>query len=451
MKLAGLVSGLPDKDRILLRNTLGAFAVRGAALVLSLFTMPAYMRFFSDQQMLGVWFTILSILSWILNFDLGIGNGLRNNLAKVISLKDRKSAKEYVSSAYWILGFVVLAIFVLGSIATPFANWNGLFNISPDILSKADLKIVVFYSFSGIMIQFYLRLISSVLYAMQKSAWNNFIGLFISALQLLFVSIVTSVSSANSVKMMSIAYIFTTNIPLIAATLMVFLGPMRDCRPDPRFFRKDKAKGVLSLGGIFFLCQVLYMLISNTNQFFITQYTQPANVVEYHIYNSLFSLGSMLFMLMLTPVWSTVSKAVAENDFFWLRKLRRNLSRLAWVAILVEFLLIPFLQPIMNFWLKERSISVNYFYAVSFALFGSAMIYQSSVSTIACGTGRLKVQAYSYFFGIIAKIFIIHYGIALTGSWIVVVLANVIILIPYCVLQHLDIRQYIRFSLQQEG
>lgn len=62
----------------------GAFAVKSVSLCLSLFTMPAYIRFFQNQTVLGVWFTIVSVLNWILFFDLGLGNGLRNMLPDAI-------------------------------------------------------------------------------------------------------------------------------------------------------------------------------------------------------------------------------------------------------------------------------------------------------------------------------------------------------------------------------
>ena len=80
MNILARLKGISEKNTIIYKNVIGAFAVKGASLILSLFTMPAYMRFFEDEQILGVWFTLLSVLSWILNFDLGIGNGLRNNL-----------------------------------------------------------------------------------------------------------------------------------------------------------------------------------------------------------------------------------------------------------------------------------------------------------------------------------------------------------------------------------
>jgi len=434
------------KAKIIYKNIVGAFIIRGGGLVVSLFTLPVYLRFFADQQILGVWFTVLSILSWILNFDMGIGNGLRNNLTKSIALNEKEITKEYISSAYWMLGFVVFVFFILGSILFHFINWNTVFNVSTITIPSKDMEDVVQYTFLGIMLQFFLRLISAVLYAIQKSAINNLVALLSKVFELFIIILIPSTTPIQNIRILSLVHIFTINIPLLITTLIVFFGPLKSSRPNLRFFKKDKAREVLSLGGIFFLCQILFMLIANTNEFFIAQYTQPNNVVSYQIYNRLFTLGSMIFMVILTPIWSAVSKAVAEKDYIWLQKLHRNLSKLAILSILFEFFLILIVQEIINFWLKENAIQVDYFYALIFALFGSVMIYQSTVSVFANGTGRMKIQAISYAVGIFAKVIIIHVGITLTNEWIVVVLANMLILIPYCVIQEIDLRKFLRIS-----
>ena len=436
MNIVAKIKSVSEKDKVIYKNVVGAFVVKGASLLLSLFTMPAYMRFFADEQILGAWFTLLSVLSWILNFDLGIGNGFRNNLTAAIAIGDRKAAKEYISSAYWMIGFVMLVVGSIGLIAIPYIHWNAVFNVSTAVLSSTALSCAVQWCFIGIVLQFFLRLISSVFYAMQKSAVNNFLTLLTSALQLAFVFIVPSRTPEENIQMFAGAYVVCVNLPLLVASLVVFLGPMRDCTPRFQSFNHMKAKSVLSLGGIFFVCQMLYMLIANTNEILITQYTQPANVVEYQIYNKLFTLVGTLFMLALTPIWSAVTKAVAEKDYAWIQKTKKTLLRLSMLASATEFLVIPFLQLIVNIWLGEEAISINYFNAFCFALFGSSMVFQSAISTIANGTGKIHVQALCYAGGILVKLIVVHLGIAITGNWVVIILANALILIPYCIIQN---------------
>lgn len=449
-KLLCKIKKINGNDRIIIKNLVGSFLVKGGALIISLFTMPAYMRYFEDQQVLGLWFTILSVLTWILTFDLGIGNGLRNKLVESISSNNTDDIKKYISSSYFIVGVWVVIIIVLGYIIFPFINWNEIFNIAPQIISKDTLLNVTMCVFIGIMLQFLLRLITSVLYALQKSAVNNLLALITSIMQLAFVLCAPSFDIETNLKMLSYAFIACTNIPLIIATIVVFKTKLKECFPTRKYFSKKYAYSILKLGGVFFWCQIMYMVIMNTNEFFISNYLGPEYVVEYQIYNKLFTLVGTLFTLALMPVWSTITKAIAEKNYIWLKQLYRNLKKLSLVAIVCEFLMVPFLQIIVNVWLGNDSIEINSLSAIIFAMFGGIFIYQTVLSTVVCGIGKMKLQAICYTVGVVLKFVIIHIGISIFNNWIIIVFANLIILLPYCIIQQVSLDRYIKNELNQE-
>lgn len=77
-----------ENSRTVLLNVISAFLIKGGALIVTLLTTPAYIRYFNKNSALGLWFTLLSVITWVLNFDLGIGNGLRNKLATTFAKKD---------------------------------------------------------------------------------------------------------------------------------------------------------------------------------------------------------------------------------------------------------------------------------------------------------------------------------------------------------------------------
>ena len=85
---------ISENNKIVLKNVMGAFLVKGLGVIVSLFTMPAYLRFFNNDIVLGLWFTVLSVLHWILNFDFGIGNGLRNHLSEELAKNNILKAKN---------------------------------------------------------------------------------------------------------------------------------------------------------------------------------------------------------------------------------------------------------------------------------------------------------------------------------------------------------------------
>ena len=66
MKIIDKLRNLDENNRIILKNTGGAFAVKGASLVISFLTTPAFIRYFNNDVLLGVWYTLLSVLIWFL-------------------------------------------------------------------------------------------------------------------------------------------------------------------------------------------------------------------------------------------------------------------------------------------------------------------------------------------------------------------------------------------------
>lgn len=430
-----------EKNRQIVINMISAFIIKGGALIISLFSMPAYMRYFNNQEVLGLWFTVLSVMTWILSFDLGIGNGLRNKLVGAIVSKDRNKIKQYISSAYLINGALVCVALLLVFALFPLVSWNAVFNISENIISQKTMLFAVQCVVVGILIQFFLRLISSILYALQISAIPNLLSLITSTTLLIIILFIPSLDAETNLKMLSIVYLLCVNIPLVIATIIIFKVKLRDCAPHIKYFRKELAVDVLKLGGVFFWCQIMFMIITTTNEFFITHFVGTRYVVDYQIYNKLFTLIGMLFTLALTPMWSAITKALNEKDVNWIKKAYKTMNIMVLIMAATQFAFIIFLPFIVEIWLGKNSIEINMAYALIFALYGSVFIYQSVLSTFACGLGRLKLQAVCYTAGVLSKFIIIYYGIVVYDSWIIVVFSNLIILLPYIILQPIALKK----------
>ena len=444
MKKWRTIGPISEKDRIVYQNILGSLVIRGGSLLLSFFTMPGYLHYFQDQGILGVWYTVLSVLTWVLNFDLGIGNGLRNTLSGAIARGDDREAQACISSAYRMTGGCVMALGILGIVLFPRWDWNRIFGIDRQLVSPAALLWVIQCTYLGILLQFFLRLICSVLYAMQKSAVNNLLSLSTTLLMLLCLWTMPDKGPEENLKQFSAAYLFFSNLPPTVATVALFCGPLKNCRPRFSTVSRGHSGGVIRLGGAFFACQILYMLIANTNEFLITRYAGPESVVQYQIYYRLFSLGSMVFTLALTPVWSAVSRAVAQGDHPWLRSLYRRLRVLSVFGVCCEFLLIVFLQWLIDLWLGDAAIRVNYGHALLFAAFGGTMLVQGALSTIANGMGKLNIQIVFYAAGFLAKAVLVPVFIRWNGSWAAIVAVNVLILLPYCIAQKRQLDKLLR-------
>ena len=209
-------------------NILGSFGVKGLAMVVTIFTLPAYMYYFQNAKVLGVWFAMLSILNWILTFDLGVGNGLRNYLVEALVDKNNEKAKKYISSGYIIIGLFTIVLMLIGNICIRFIDWNIFLNVTTEVISKSVLLNVVALIFSGILIQLFLKLILSILYALQHTAASNFTLLIANSMILLFVVSFRFDQTGLALRYLSVAYVVLINLPLLIATCYVFAKPLKN-------------------------------------------------------------------------------------------------------------------------------------------------------------------------------------------------------------------------------
>ena len=437
MKLKSIIKNGDKNSKNVIANVIGAFIVKGGALLVTLIATPAYIRFFNDNSALGVWYTLLSVITWILNFDLGIGNGLRNKLTGSLAQNDRNRSKLYISSAYLSIGIIVAFAAIILIFLVDNINWNMVFNIKTEIISKQALTLAVKIILGGILAQFLLKLISSILYALQLSSINNALALCTSIITLGYVLLAKPGTNDENIITMAIVHAIAVLLPLVITSVIVFCGKLKDVRPSIFLFSKKCAKEILGLGGTFFVVQIAYMIVINTNEFFISNLTDSANVVNYQIYYKLFTLIGTLASLSLTPIWSAITKAFAERNFKWISNLYNKMIILGWASCFFEFLFIFGLQLAVNIWLKNNAITVSYQYAISFAILGSCMVMNGILTSLANGLGRLMPQIIFYGVGAVLKYPLAKLLVVITDSWIGVILAVDIILVIFVFAQYI--------------
>lgn len=437
---------LRDKDeRGLLVNIGIAFLIKGLALIISMFSMPLYIKYFDNNVVLGLWYTILSLLSWVQLCDLGLGNGLRNRLTEALAVGDHEKAKKSISSTYMALTVVILPIMAIGCVVFPFLDLNTFFNVTDTLISADTLCLTVSILFCGICLNFVLKTVNVVIYAIQKSSLNNALSLITSALPLCYIALFKGESLQDNLISLTIVHIVATNLPLLLATVFVFCS--KTLRPvAPRLKNCDfaTAKSMLGFGIQFFLAQIFFMCITATNEIIITKMFSAEAVVEYSVYFRLFTVVGSLFMLALTPLWSKVTKDLAQGKYRKIQKTNHILYIFSALAALAEFAMVVVLQFVVNIWLGDEAITVSYSTGLVFAFYGSMYILNIVLTTVANGMGDLRTQIVFYGVGTVLKLPGIYVLCAVTDHWHTVVFYNGLVLLAFSIYQVFWVEKHIK-------
>lgn len=434
---------LDARNRRIIINMILAVILRGSGILISFLLLPTYMGFFSEQSTLGLWFTLLAFMGWFITFDLGIANGLRNKLVEPIVDNQGEEIKKLISSSYGIIFFIVVLISIIALPIFSFINWQAFFNVD---LNNSFLLKVVMILFLGIMVQFILKTVYSVLYALNKPSLVNFVGISSSILLLLALKLLPRYGEEENLYNLSIVYLFASTVPIILVTFYVRFFLLKSNFFGFKYIQFDYAKNVLSIGLVFFIIQILYLIISNTNEVFITATNSSEDVVVYRVYSSLFAMASAFFMVMMTPLWSEITTAQKKGEYRWMKNLSKRLYKFLALSLLMLALLTAVSQIILDLWLQEKTLQVNYWYCLVFSLFVFVSLWTSIVSSFANGLGKLKLQLIFMIVGVVLFISVIYFT-RNYHNWIFVVAANIVAMLPYCIAQSLWLHQYFNYKL----
>jgi O-antigen/teichoic acid export membrane protein len=368
-----------------LRQVKGSVVFKGLAVLASFLAIPLMIRYLGQEQY-GVWSTLLSIMSWVVFFDLGVGNGLRNKLAEALAKNQTSEAIGYVSSGYSLIGALSLLVFAVTACVVFFIPWQRVFNtqaLSTELLRNAVLTAAFF-----VLLNFWLGLINQLLSAVQKVSVTVFGQLISNATALLLVFVLHQTTSASLLYLV-IAY--GASIMLANLTLSLwFFSKHQELRPRLSLNRKH-IQPLLSVGLQFFIVQIAVLVIFTTDKILITQLFGPTYVTQYDVVFKLFSVITVLHGLATAPLWSSYTDAYHRNDFHWISTTIRAQLKLFMLIVLATAILGITAPYIIQLWVGEEIIVPNML-IFSMFLFIIVSTWSNVFAYALNGIGEIKIQ-----------------------------------------------------------
>ena len=413
-------------------------------MLVSLLVMPAYMRYFQSQAVLGMWFTIVQLLNWIMLLDFGIGGGLRNKIVEPLQKGNKDRVIELTSAAYISVASIVLVLIVLQHFVVDALNWYTILGLPQSEISESTLKKMVHILVIGVCIRFFSVLICHVLYALQKAVLPGFINLISSALIMLYLLFAKPTNSETDIVVLAYVNSIANNLPALIATVWVFATVLKGMWPRISAFTKNATNEVLGTGGMLFYLQIIIMVLFNVKELYISWFVGSEAVVEYQIYYKLIGMIGGLFTLALSPVWSAVTKALVEKKEEWIRSLYRKGMELIAIFGIAQIILVVAMPMIVKIWLGESAIAVSRVYAILFCIYNLIYMWMMLNYNFACGMGRTRVISIWLTIAGIGNLLLTMWGCGVYKSWITVVVATAIASIPCAVVVQNDIFKVIK-------
>ncbi|GAA4280200.1 MATE family efflux transporter [Gaetbulibacter aestuarii] len=397
--------------------------------ILISFLLVRYLLKYLDIRDYGLWSVILSFLNWVVFFDLGIANGVKNKIAESLSSKKTNEAKKFISTGYISLFFFSSFVYLFVLIFSRLINWQIVFNShyhSNDYFQSLILIILFFTLFN-----FILSLINNVFNAIQRASLVTLNQFVTQILSLLTVSLLL-IYTKPDLRILAFGY----GLSILLSNLILsiwFYNKNKNLSPSFKDYDKKKVKSIIHLGLRFFLLQLTMMIILTTDRFILIQLAGAEDVTRYDIISRYFKTVVIFHTIINAPLWSMYTDAYSKRDFNWLEKTMKNLIKLFGVYVLGVIVMIVFGKKIINFWLNNDNLGLsisNYIYMGVLVLFNIA---HSILAYFTNGIGKTKIQMMTSIIGAVLNIplsifFVNYLNLGING----VILATVICLSFFC-------------------
>ena len=420
------------------KNIIGLFLIKGFSIGINLLLIPISLNLLNEYKY-GVWITLFNLLSWIQIFDIGIGNGLRNKFTSAISQGNIKSAKEYVSTSYFLMGGITVLLIGLFIIPWILVDWSFIFNVSSSL--SEDLFLLIGITFILTAIQFTVKLITTLLIADHKPALSALIFTISNSIILFLFLVFKDKLNGNLVAVGTI-YSVVPLIVLIVVSLLFFMGRYNQVKPSISHFNKEKVNDLFGLGIRFFIIQIAVLVIFQTDSLIIAHTLSPKEVTPYNIVFRYFGVVIMIAGLVMTPFWSAFTEANEKKDFNWIRKIISFQLKL--FIGLVCFILVMFFSAkfVIPLWVGEN-IVLSKTLLVGMALYAIISIWNNIFSFFLNGISRTKTQIRTSIVGAIINIPLSIYLVKYFGVG-GVILATIISLSFFAIFGAIDTFKYLR-------
>lgn len=377
---------MQDRSRYLYANIAASFLIKGWSAVVVLLLVPATLHCLGEYQN-GIWLTISSLLLWIDNMDIGLGNGLRNKVAEYMAHDETERTRRLISSTFAMLTCIIIPVLLILLLLIAVSDPYGVLNAEPSKVSHLDQVLMV--TVTLVCTSFIFKLIGNFYMGLQLPAVSNLLIALGQTLALVGTYIVLW---SGSHSLMHIALV-NTAAPLLVYLIaypITFYYKYPQLRPAFSLINLKEAKEVVNMGAQFFIMQISSVVLFMTSNLLISKLFSPSMVTPYQITYRYFSVLLVAFTVICMPFWNATTDAYERNDIEWIRQAARKL-RLMTIGILVMMMVMVVISPwVYDIWIGD--ITIDFRMSIVMATYIFILIYSMRYSYFINGIGKLRLQ-----------------------------------------------------------
>ena len=366
---------------------MASLLIKGWSVIVLFALVPLTLRCLGVYEN-GVWLTISSMLVWIDNLDVGLGNGLRNKLAESLACNDRMKARRAVSSTFFMLiAVIVPACAILNALIWGLDMYSFL---NVDQSRVGNLNTVLSVALVLVSSTFIFKFIGNFYMGLQMPAVNNLLVTAGQTLMFLGTGIVY-LSGIHSLLLIALVNTMSPLVVYLISWPLTFRGRHADLSPKLSFVDKKTVSELFGMGMKFFILQIASIVLFMSSNVIISNSFSPEYVTPYQIAYRYFSAAQLLFSILCMPYWTATTDAYQRGDMEWIKHADHTLNKLLLLIALAVVVLLALSKPAFALWIGT-DVEVPFTMTAIVGLYILVILTSMRYSWVLNGIGALNLQ-----------------------------------------------------------
>ena len=221
---------------------------------------------------------------------------------------------------------------------------------------------------------------------------------------------------------------------LLLFNVYAFSNRYKKYKPKISSWKKEYFKEIFGLGASFFIIQFSVIILFSTDNFIITQLFGPEEVVPYNIAQKYFSISLLVFNMILTPYWSSITEAYTNRDFPWIKRSINNLRKISFASMLLTLLMVLIAPFFYKLWIGNM-VFIPFNLTLSMAVYFILNILYSPYNAFINGVGKIQIQMYTLIGAAVLNIPLSIFLVKFTSLGVAgVIIATILCILPHAVI-----------------
>ncbi|MDR7131771.1 O-antigen/teichoic acid export membrane protein [Algoriphagus sp. 4150] len=372
------------------KNVAGSFLVKVFSMAISFIIVPLTINYINPTQY-GIWLTLTSMVGWVSLFDVGLTQGLRNKFAEAKAKHDVNLARIFVSTTYFYISILFVIVWAILVVVNSFVDWSSIINVP--IVMDSEIRMLTSIIITYFCLQFIFQVVKTILIADQKPAVASLIDVIGQFTSLVIIWLLT-LFTEGSLILLGLGIGVLPVVVLIIANVYLFSTSYKNVAPSIKLVHKEYRNQLMGLGLKFFVLQLAAMIQYSSSLFIIARYFTPDDVTAYNIAFKYFLMLQGIYMILLSPLWSSSTDAYFSGDYDWIIRAVKKYLLILVPFVLLGLLMLLFSNQFYDLWLGKGVVEIDFRISLLCFVFFVLGMFASIFVNVINGIGALRVQFY---------------------------------------------------------